>query len=291
MEYLANWGIIALTFMISAQSYNLILGYTGMFHMGHIAFVAIGAYGMSILLTMGVGFWLALPVSMAITAVAGLLLGLPALKLREDYLVIATLGFGLIVHKVAENWVSLTGGPYGITQIPRPSFFGGEIAGTIGFFGFVLVAVLLIQGFVFRLVKSAYGKKMEAIREDEIAARAIGINVYKCKMQVLVLGAVFAGIAGALNAQYYTIVTPKSYMLIEMVYILIMVMLGGAGNFWGAILGSLVVNLSIELFRFMPFPDHMVGGLRVMFFAATLIVLMIWRPNGLLGKKVIGRKY
>lgn len=296
LAYLNHVAILITIYIVLAQSYNLIMGFGGMLHVGHIAFFGIGAYTASLLTLAGYSFWTGVIAAAILTAAAGALLGIPTLKFKEDYLTIATLGFGEIVRIVMLNWMDVTQGPLGLRGMPRPSLFGITFQENYLFLIFSGTLALLSCLIMYRIVHSPYGKTLEATREDEIATKALGKNTWFIKLQALIVGALFAGIAGAISAHYLQFIEPNSFSLREMVFILLVVILGGSGNFWGTIVGTLVLFGIFEPLRFIPniIPDpewrikisHIIGPLRQSIYAILFILIMIFRPYGIFGRKV-----
>lgn len=282
---LATLGLYA----ILSLSLNLIAGYTGLLSLCHAAFYGIGAYTTAILLTrFSMSFWLALPFSGVVAALFGALIGVPTLRLRGDYLAIATLGFGEIVKNVLINWDSLTGGPNGITNIPVPSIlgfrfnqYGNKYQYLILIWLMVIVAYLLVR----RLMRSRFGRALEAIREDEIAASAMGIDVTKYKIVSFSIGAFFAGLAGSLFAVLISTLVPNSFDFMLSINILCMVVLGGMGNHFGAILGAAIIYVASELPRILGFSSFVPPQVSQIIYGLILVVMMIYRPQGILGRK------
>jgi len=277
-------------YAILALSLNLIAGYTGLLSLCHAAFYAIGAYVTAVGMTAGGwNFWFALLMSGIMASILGFFVGLPTLRLKGDYLAIATLGFGEVVKNVIINWDSLTRGPNGINGVPAPVVFGIQF----GFdtrFGYVLlyaVFVVLTYAVVWRVVHSRFGRALEAIREDEVVVGAMGINAVKYKVVAFSLGAFFAGIAGSLWAIYNQSVAPQTFDFMLSVMILCMVVLGGLGNSLGALMGTVVLVFLSEAPRLTGLTSVVPAQFNQMFFGLLLIVVMIFRPQGVLGRKRI----
>jgi branched-chain amino acid transport system permease protein len=235
----------------------------------------------------GWSFWATLPVAAIISALFGLLIGLPTLRLKGDYLAIATLGFGEIVRNILNNWDSVTNGPMGIQKIPMPTLFGLTInpykkyAFLVMVIIFVIIAYILFQ----RLARSRMGRALTAVREDEIAAQSMGINITKYKVYAFVLGASVAGIAGSLQAAFSLSVTPGTYTFMVSVMVLCMVVLGGMGNFKAAILGTFIIQLISYFPQLTGLSSVIPPQFKQILFGLILVVMMIWRPQGLLGRE------
>ncbi|PIQ77777.1 branched-chain amino acid ABC transporter permease [Candidatus Peregrinibacteria bacterium CG11_big_fil_rev_8_21_14_0_20_46_8] len=291
MEFIANIIAIMCLFALLYQGYNLILGYGGMLHVGHVAFMGVGAY-VSALLTVKAGFSVLSGVTLGTlaTGLLALLLAIPTVRFREDYLVAATLGMGEIIRIFILNERKLTGGSFGIVNIPRPAPFGVELASNVDMMIFLLIITTAVMLCVWRIVHTPFGRSIESIREDEIAASALGKNVWLKKVQILVLGALIAGLAGALFAHHIQFIDPSSITLDRMILVLLAVMLGGSGTFWGPIFSTILLVGLFEAMRFLPIPSHVLGPLRWIIYAAILIIIMIHKPTGLLGKKFSRKK-
>ena len=275
-------------YTILALGLNLIAGYTGLLSLCQAAFFAIGSYTSAIILIKYPGsYWTAFFASGLIAAFFGLLIGLPTLRLKGDYLAIATLGFGEIVKNVILNWDSLTRGPMGISGIPDPVIFGITLSDKWSYLILIWTCVLATYLILHRLVRSRLGRALEAIREDEIAANAMGINVTKYKILAFTIGAFFAGIGGNLWASYNHTVSVNTFDFMLSVMILCMVVLGGLGNNAATLIGTAIIVLTSELPRLLGFSSIIPPQLNQIFFGLILVFMMIYRPQGILGKKKI----
>ncbi len=261
---------------------NIVVGQTGLLVFGYVAFYAVGAYTYAILSTAhGFSFWAVLPIAAFFAGIFGILLGAPALRLRGDYLAIVTLGFGEITRIVLNNWDSLTGGPNGISGVARPSIGPFVFSSLNHFYYLVLVLVILTIIVVSRLNDSRVGRAWIAIREDEVAAEAMGVNTFAFKMLSFGLGAVVAGLAGAFYVAKMGFVSPESFNFFESVIILCMVVLGGMGSIPGVVFGSLVLFLMPEALR--DFQQY-----RMLIFGGSLVMIMVFRPQGFIGTRRTG---
>ncbi|MEK7702892.1 MAG: branched-chain amino acid ABC transporter permease [Nitrospirota bacterium] len=268
---------LALLYALLAVGLNITVGLTGLLDLGYAGFYAIGAYSYALLSTqMGFSFWLGLPFGAVIAATFGLFLGMITLRLSGDYLAIVTLGFVQIVYLVLNNWDSVTNGPNGILQVGQPSLGNFKLIDPIHFYYLALFLLAVTVLIVYRLTKSQIGRAFCAIREDSVAAEAMGIDTTRMKILAFVLGASIAGVAGVFFAAKYTFVSPESFNFFESVRILTMVVLGGMGSLFGAILGAFLLTLLPEMLRGL-------DTYRMLIFGATLVVMMIIRPQGLLG--------
>lgn len=274
--------ITTLQFIILALGLNIAIGLGGMLHLGYAAFFGIGAYTYALLnINFGIGFWVALPIGAAVAAILGIVLGVSVLRLGGDYLGIVTLGFAEIVRIILENWVGLTNGPRGMPGIDRPSLFGLDLSlAQATDYTYYIAAALTIATifFVYRLEYSRLGRTWEAMREDDIASEAMGVNVMLAKLQAFALSSVFAGVAGVLFAAKTTFVSPKSFTLLESVTVLLAIVLGGIGSIPGVIVGALFVSLLPEVLR--EFSQY-----RMLLFGGILVIMMVFRPGGVVPKR------
>ena len=285
MEYLIHILIISGIYIILTLSLNLIVGFTGLAALGHIAFACVGAYTSSLLaLNLGVSPWIGLIIGAIFASVLGAIVSFPSLRLKGDYLAIATFGLGVIVYSIAKNWVGLTRGPMGLPGIPAFKIFGYEINSVWAYLVLVLIFVVITYVVIRNITKSPFGRILTAVREDEIATEAIGKNVNKYKLIVFVVGAFFAGIAGSLYAHYITFIDPSSFTIMESIAVLLMVVFGGMASLGGSFIGASVLIIFPELLRFLGMPSSVAAPLRQMIYGLLLIILMIWRPQGLIGK-------
>jgi len=284
MEYLLHILVISGIYIILTLSLNLIVGFTGLPALGHAAFSCIGAYTSSLLaLNMGVSPWFGLVIGAVIAALSGIIIGYPAVRLKGDYLALATFGLGVIVYSIAKNWVSLTRGPMGLPGIPGFSMLGLELSETWSYLILVLIFVVITIFIINRIVHSPFGRILRSIREDETASQAMGKNTNKYKLTVFVIGAFFAGIAGSLYAHYITFIDPSSFTVMESITILLMVIFGGMGSITGSIVGAATLVIFPELLRFIGMPSSIEAPVRQMIYGLLLIVLMIRRSQGLMG--------
>ncbi|RJQ49593.1 MAG: branched-chain amino acid ABC transporter permease [Nitrospiraceae bacterium] len=279
-DYYTDVAILAGIYMILALGVNIIVGFSGLLHLGFAAFYGLGAYSNALLTTsLGLGFWSALACTLVFTSAAGFLLAFPALRLRGDYLAIVTLGFGEIIRLVLNNWDSLTHGPNGISNIPSPFLAGFELSSLTHYYYLVFCFVMIAAFIVKRVQHSRTGRAWLSIREDETAAEAMGINTRKYKFMALSFGAFWAGLAGALFASKMHFVSPESFSFMESVFIVCMIILGGIGSIPGVILGSLILVLLPEMLR-------EVQLYRMLALGIGLVLMMIFRPQGLISKRV-----
>ena len=300
-RYVVDTATTVLIYVMLGWGLNVVVGLAGLLDLGYVAFYAVGAYSYALLSTQfGWSFWEALPVSGAMAATFGILLGYPILRLRGDYLAIVTLGFGEIIRIILVNWTEFSNGPNGISSIPRPSFFGLDFTRSApegsqtfaGFFGLefspmhrliflyylILVLALLTHAFVSRLRKLPVGRAWEALREDEIACQAMGMNTTNIKLSAFAIGAMLGGFAGVFFAARQGFISPESFVFTESAIILAIVVLGGMGSQMGVVLAATLLVLIPEFGR--NFAEY-----RMLLFGLAMVLIMVWRPGGLLAHR------
>lgn len=272
-------GVMCRIFMytILAGSLNVINGYSGQFNIGHAGFYCVGAYFEAILATkFGMSFWIALPLAGIFSALIGFIVALPTLRLRGIYLAIVTLGSSEIIRLIALNWQSVTGGPNGIKGVPAPILFGIKISTSAKFYYIFLILAILFIFITSRIIKSRVGRAWISIREDELAARSLGVETSRYKAMNFMYGAFWAGIAGAAFAPYFKFIASDMFTLDEGFNILSMVIIGGQGTLIGPIIGSTLINFLTELLR--PISQY-----RLVVYALLIIITMWVRPEGIIG--------
>lgn len=300
-RYVVDTATTVLIYVMLGWGLNIVVGLAGLLDLGYVAFYAVGAYSFALLsIQFDLTFWECIPLAGAFAALFGILLGFPVLRLRGDYLAIVTLGFGEIIRIVLLNWHEVTGGPNGISGIPRPSFFGlpftaNPSEGTQSFHTFfgleyssehriiflyyvILVLALLTNWFARRVRTLPIGRAWEALREDEIACRALGINPTNTKLTAFAIGAMFGGIAGAFFATRQGFISPESFTFMESATILAIVVLGGLGSQLGVVISACVLILLPEFGR--EFSQY-----RMLFFGAAMMAIMVWRPKGFISQR------
>ncbi len=311
---IANFAIL---YILLALGLNIVVGFAGLLDLGYIAFYAVGAYTYALLASphfnLHLPFWVILPIGAALAALFGLLLGAPTLKLRGDYLAIVTLGFGEIVRIFLNNLsrpVNLTNGPQGVAGIDPfridgfdfaqyQMLLGLQFSGPIKYYYLLLAVVIAVIVINLRLQNSRIGRAWEAIREDEIAASAMGINTRNVKLLAFAMGASFGGLAGGMFSAMQAFISPESFVLVESIMVVSMVVLGGMGNIWGVILGALLLSFVPEILRWTvePLQDALFGRqliapevIRMLIFGLALVLVMLFRPAGLLPSAVRKRE-
>lgn len=296
-RYILDLAILVLTYVMLGWGLNIVVGLAGLLDLGYVAFYAVGAYSYALLAQyLGWSFWLCLPVAGILAAMWGVTLGFPVLRLRGDYLAIVTLAFGEIIRVVLLNWYNFTGGPNGISGIPRPSFFGLEFSrdetGFAAFFGLdysaihriiflyylILILALITNLVTLRLRRLPIGRAWEALREDEIACRSLGINTRNTKLTAFAIGAMFGGFAGSFFATRQGFISPESFVFMESALILAIVVLGGLGSQLGVVIAAVVMIGGFELFRDL-------AEYRMLVFGLAMVLIMVWRPRGLISSR------
>jgi branched-chain amino acid transport system permease protein len=276
---LKNFGIYLLTywliFIIATMGLNLTVGYAGQKSLGHAAFFGIGAYTVAILMKAGISFWLGLPAAAALCFVVGIVLGFPALRVQTIYLAFATLGFNTAVWLLIRNEEWLTGGTFGINDIARPEFFGINLSGNVAYYYLVFAVAVVMVALLAALLRSPWGKAFTALRDNPIRAESLGIDIQSYTLLSFAIGAVYAGVAGALFASLVQFIDPAPFTVGSSIMMYLMVVVGGAGYFWGPAVGAAVGVVLPEWLRFAQDWYLFIFGLAV-------VLLMIWLPDGLL---------
>jgi branched-chain amino acid transport system permease protein len=309
--YLIDLSILVLTYVMLGWGLNIVVGLAGLLDLGYVAFYAVGAYTFGILATtFGWSFWMCLPLAGILAAFWGIILGFPVLRLRGDYLAIVTLAFGEIIRVVLQNWTELTGGPNGISNIPEPTFFGLEFAfrgdntfhqffglpydpvyGSIWLYYIIFMLALITNVVTLRLRRLPIGRAWEALREDEIACRSLGINTTLTKLSAFATGALFGGFAGSFFAARQSFISPESFTFIESAIILSIVVLGGMGSQLGVAIAAVVMIGGFEALRHTDSLQLIFGAgfdptlYRMLFFGLAMVAIMVWRPRGLVSTR------
>jgi branched-chain amino acid transport system permease protein len=309
-KWVDNFGIQILIYVMLGYGLNIVVGLAGLLDLGYVAFYAVGAYAYALLAkTFGFSFFMLLPLAGCLAALWGILLGLPVLRLRGDYLAIVTLAFGEIIRLVLINWVPVTNGYAGISGIPRPTFFGipfnANDDGFAAIFGleftpvyrtiflyYVILALVLLTAYVtVRLRRLPIGRAWEALREDEIACRSLGINTTNTKLTAFAMGAMFAGFAGSFFAARQGFISPESFTFLESATILAIVVLGGMGSQIGVAIAAIAMIGGTEILRDLDFLKRVFGQdfdptqYRMLLFGFAMVAIMVWRPRGLISTR------
>ena len=271
--------------MILAESLNLIVGYTGLLSIAHAAFYGVGAYVAALMaLKIGSPFVVNIICAVIISGLLGGLVGIPSLRIKDHYFIIATFAFQVIAFSILNNWVSFTGGPMGLPGIPQPVIFGWQVSSHLEFLLLVGAFAVLAFWVCHRIIKSPFGRVLMSIREDEVFALAAGKNVAVYKVAVFAIGSGMAAIAGALYAHYISFIDPTSFTVMESIFIISIVIIGGAGSLWGPVIGAVLLVMLPELLRFVGMPSFIAANMRQILYGGLLVAFMMWRPQGLVGK-------
>jgi len=310
VKWVDNFGVQILIYVMLGWGLNIVVGLAGLLDLGYVAFYAVGAYSYALLAqTFGLSFWILLPVAGCLAAFWGILLGFPVLRLRGDYLAIVTLAFGEIIRLILINWVPVTNGYAGISSIPRPTFFGipfnasdegfaarfglefSPVYRTIFLYYLILALALLTAAMTMRLRRLPIGRAWEALREDEIACRSLGINTTNTKLTAFAMGAMFAGFAGSFFATRQGFISPESFTFMESAVIVAIVVLGGMGSLLGVAIAAVIMIGGTEIMRELDFLKVVFGTnfdptqYRMLLFGFAMVLIMVWRPRGLIATR------
>jgi branched-chain amino acid transport system permease protein len=310
VKWIDNFGVQILIYVMLGWGLNIVVGLAGLLDLGYVAFYAVGAYSYALLAqTFGLSFWILLPIAGCLAAFWGILLGFPVLRLRGDYLAIVTLAFGEIIRLILINWVPVTNGYAGISSIPRPTFFGipfnasdegfaarfglefSPVYRTIFLYYLILALALLTAAMTTRLRRLPIGRAWEALREDEIACRSLGINTTNTKLTAFAMGAMFAGFAGSFFAARQGFISPESFTFMESAVIVAIVVLGGMGSLLGVAIAAVIMIGGTEIMRELDFLKVVFGSnfdptqYRMLLFGFGMVLIMVWRPRGLIATR------
>jgi branched-chain amino acid transport system permease protein len=310
VKWIDNFGVQILIYVMLGWGLNIVVGLAGLLDLGYVAFYAVGAYSYALLAnSFGLSFWILLPVAGCLAAFWGILLGFPVLRLRGDYLAIVTLAFGEIIRLILINWVPVTNGYAGISGIPRPTFFGipfnasdegfaarfglefSPIYRTIFLYYVILALALITAAMTVRLRRLPIGRAWEALREDEIACRSLGINTTNTKLTAFAMGAMFAGFAGSFFATRQGFISPESFTFMESAVIVAIVVLGGMGSLIGVAIAAVIMIGGTEIMRELDFLKAVFGNdfdptqYRMLLFGFAMVLIMVWRPRGLIATR------
>lgn len=290
VSYVAQILVFVSVFVILASSLNLVMGYGGVISVVHAAFFGIGAYTTARLAVIaGVPFPLDLVASFAVAALIALAIGLPIIRLSEEYIIVGTLALQLIVSNVFLNWEAVTGGSYGIFGIPRPSIGGFELTSLVSFSIFSVAIAAACFLVLWLVARSPFGLALKGLREDDILAQSFGKHVSRQRATVFALGSGVAGIAGMLYARYVGFIEPSSFNVGQSLSIITITVVGGLGNLWGTVISAGILETVPQTLRFIPATSRAVPHLQLLFFGLLLIVLVRWRPQGIIGERSLVR--
>ncbi|MFA5291088.1 MAG: branched-chain amino acid ABC transporter permease [Candidatus Paceibacterota bacterium] len=282
--YIIHLLILIGIYLILSLSLNLSIGYSGVLNLGHIAFYGLGAYTSAPLALAGVPFILCFLAGGIVAMFCGFLLSLPTDKIKGDYLALVTVGFSFIVYSLMLNLDDLTRGPLGLPGIPRPEILGFRFEDNFFFLILTAVIALLVYLIIQRIVTSPFGKLLESVRDDELAAKILGKDTFKAKAFSLGLSAFFAGLAGSLYAGYITFIDPSSFSLMQIIPIISIVIVGGLASLPGTVAAAFILTLIPEALRFVGFPSSILGPMRQIIYSLILLLILIYRPRGFWGK-------
>lgn len=285
MEYLIHIFILIGIYGILAISLNLVVGYTGLLSITHAVFHGVGAYVVAILLTRyGLNFFVAAAAAVLITVCVSAFIGFVLSRFRDDFYALGSFGFNIIAFGIMLNWQSLTRGPFGIPGITRPELLGFSFSENLHFLVLLLATLALVYIISQIIVKSSFGRVLQCIREDEQVVQVLGYKTHYYKLAVFIFSAVLASIAGAFFASYISFIDPSSFALMESIFILAMIILGGLANNKGALVGVIILIILPEALRFVGFPSEIAAQMRQVIYGLMLVLMMLYRPQGFLGK-------
>ena len=285
MDYLLHILIVIALYSIVTLSLDLVWGHGGFLCIAHAGFYGLGAYASALLTTRaGMPFLVGVLVGMAVAILISFIISLPSLRLDGDHFVIATFGFQMILFSIFNNWMELTRGPLGIPGIPQPVIFEWHVDSHWEFLVLASIFAVFAYLVVWRLTSSPFGRVLHAIREDEVFAKAHGKNTLYFKVSAFAVSAALAAMAGSLYAHYITYIDPSSFTVMESILIISMVIVGGAGSAWGPLVGAMVLVMLPEALRFVGLPSTVAANVRQIIYGGLLIVMIMFRPRGLVGK-------
>lgn len=285
MNYIYHLLIYLDIYLIVAMSLNLLMGYGGLLQIAHAAYYGIGAYTTALLMVnFGWGFIPALLVSMLIAGFLSLLISMPAWRFKGDYFVMLSLSVQVALYSLMYNWTGVTNGPFGITAIPKPVIFDNNFVTLNNIFMLFSILTIICGIIIFALLRSPWGRALKAMRDDELAARGIGINTRLLKLQVFFIACAFVAVAGGMYASYVSYIDPTSFTIDESILMLSMVVIGGTGNFRGPVVGAVVLIALPEILRFLHLPDQIAANVRLLAYGLLLVIMVHLRPQGLAGE-------
>ena len=286
MDYLFHLWILICIYSVVCLSLNLLIGYSGLVSLGHAAFMGIGAYAAALsALKLGFPFLGSLAFAVVVSAVISIAISWPSVRLRGDYFILASFGFQIVIFYVMYNWVGLTGGSSGLFNIPRPSVFGLETVSLPAFALLATTVAAVVVGVMWLITeRTGLGRAFRAIRENEVAAETLGINVVLTRIVAFAIAAGIAGVSGSLYAHYMSYIDPSSFTVDQSIFLLSIVVIGGLGTLWGPFVGVLAMILLPEMLGFLNIPSAVAPSLRQMIYGAMLVARMFLRPQGLAGR-------
>ncbi len=291
MDYILHIVVFIFLYWALATSLNLVVGYTGILSIGHAAFYGVGAYTAALMsLHLKTSFLINLLCAALVCSILGVFIGRPTLRLSNNNFVVASFAFQIITFNILNNWMPVTGGAIGLPGIPLPSILELTITSRLGFAALSGIFAFIVWCFVVFLVRSPIGRILQATREDEVFAAAMGKNVARYKLLAFVIGAVIAGCAGVIYAYFIRYIDPSSFTLMESIFILSMVVLGGAGSICGPIIGATIFVIMPEILRFVGLPNAVAANLRQTLYGIILVTFILIRPHGIMGRYGFGKE-
>ncbi|MDD5260303.1 MAG: branched-chain amino acid ABC transporter permease [Methylacidiphilales bacterium] len=285
MDYLLHILVLASIFTVLAISLDLLAGNSGLLSLSQAAFYGLGAYTSALLaVQLAAPFLVGVLAGMAVAVLISLIVSLPSLRLHDDYFVIATFGFQMILFSIFNNWMNVTHGPLGIPGIPQPVIFGWHVTSHLDFLILSVAFAFIAYFIVWRITSSPFGRVLHAIRQDEVFAQAHGKNTLYFKVTAFAVCAALAASAGSLYAHYITYIDPTSFTVMDSILIISMVIIGGAGSLWGPLVGAIILVTLPEALRFIGLPSALAANLRQIIYGSLLVIMMMFRPRGLVGK-------
>lgn len=285
MDFVFHIMILVCIYTVLSISLDLIAGHAGLISLAQAAFYGLGAYTSALMTTrIGASFSLGIFAGLVVATLISFIVSVPSLRLRDDYFVLATFAFQMVIVSVLNNWINVTRGPLGVPGIPEPIIFGITIQSRVTFlllFATAAVAAYIICAYVSR---SPFGRVLRAIREDEMVAKSAGKNTVRFKIFAFAIGSALAALAGSLYTHYVTYIDPSSFTVMESILVLSMIIVGGAGSLWGPLVGAVVLVVLPEILRFIGLPSSVAANIRQIIYGGLLVVFMMWRPQGLLGE-------
>jgi branched-chain amino acid transport system permease protein len=286
MDYILHFSVLLAIYAILAISLNLLMGMTGIFSMAHAAMFGLGAYAAGLLsVHFHLSFFFTLPAAVIVGLLASALISGPALRVSGDYYIIAAFAMQIILYNIFVNWISFTGGSRGLVGIERPVLFGYSLDSTTAYFIFTLFFLALVILIALRFTYSPYGRVLKAIREDPVAVQALGKKVNSFKINISLIAAGMASLAGAIYAHYLMFINPDQFVLGQSILMASFVIVGGAGNVWGSVLGVILLSAFPEVMTFLDIPENIGAPVRQAMYGLLLILFMMFRPQGILGER------
>ncbi|MBN1568508.1 MAG: branched-chain amino acid ABC transporter permease [Acidobacteria bacterium] len=291
MDYILHIAVFIFLYWMLAASLNLVVGYTGILSIGHAAFYGVGAYSAALMSLHFQTPFLVNIVCAVVTCISlGIIVGGPTLRLRNDDFVIASFAFQIATFNVLNNWLPVTGGPMGMAGIPPPTVLGLTVTSRWGFVALSGIFAIVVAGFLAFVTRSPLGRVLQASREDEVFAAAMGKNVARYKLLAFVIGAAIAGCVGVIYAHYIRYIDPSSFTLMESIFIIAIVVFGGAGSLWGPLIGATILVVMPEILRFVGMPVAVAANLRQTLYGIILAAFMLIRPQGIIGQYAFGKE-